>query len=177
MSTETTLSKDCKEYRAHLADLLLVDGYTAAHPELAAHSVACLPCRTESNDLLRTFTLLDEYTAPEPSAYFDTRLQAKLREAQSAASPGFWERTRAFLQFSTGRSFRPAVGGALAAVLLLASGGTALELRHAHPAVPPEASTTLNDLKVLDNNEQAEQQMGQLLDQSGSEDGDTQPTS
>ena len=171
------LSKDCTEYKAHIADLLLEEGYSATHPELTAHGSACVPCRTELDELQRTFRLLDEYKAPEPSAYFDTRLRARLREAQSEAPVSFWGRTRAFLQFSTGRSFRPAVGGALAAVLLLAGGGTAFEFRHLYHGASAQASTAVNDLKVLDNNEQAEQQMGQLLDQSGSEDGDTNSTS
>ena len=175
MNTEMDLSKECKTYRAHLPDLLLEEGYAASHPELGAHSAQCPPCLSEMNELQQTFALLDEYKAPEPSAFFDTRLHARLREAQTAAPEGLWERMRSFLQFSTGRSFRPAVTGALAAVLLVAGGGTALKVHHSYGLVPE--SSAVNDLKVLDNNEQAEQQMGQLLDQSGSEDGETQPTS
>ena len=177
MNSETTLNKDCKAYRTQLPDLLLQEGYDAAHPELAAHSASCAPCRAELTELRHTFALLDEYKAPEPSAFFDTRLHARLREAQAAAPEGFWERVRSFLQFSTGRSFRPAVAGALAAVLVLGSGGTALQMRHLRASGSSEASSAIVDLKVLDNNEQAEQQMGQLLDQSGSEDGDAQPAS
>lgn len=178
MNTKMTFDKDCKNFRAKFPDLLLEEGYAAAHPELAAHSAECPPCLTELTELRRTFALLDEYSAPEPSAYFDTRLQARLREAQTAAPEGFWERTRSFLQFSTGRSFRPAVAGALAAVLLLGGGGTALQLHHFRASAgSAAASVAVDDLKVLDNNEQAEQQMGQLLDQSGSEDGDTPPAS
>ena len=184
MSTETNLnqssnlnlSAECKSYRAQLPDLLLEDGYAAAHPELAAHSAFCPPCLAELTELQHTFALLDDYTAPEPSAFFDTRLHARLRQAQAAPPEGLWERVRSFLQFSTGRSFRPALAGALAAVLLLGGGGTVLQLRNAQNATA-EASSTVDDLKVLDNNAQVEQQMGQLLDQSGSEDGDTQPVS
>ena len=179
MNTEKNQQNiDCESYRIHLPDLLLEDGYAAAHPELTAHPDTCEPCHVELTELQRTFALLDDYAAPEPSAYFDTRLHARLREAQDTAPEGIWERLRSFMQFSTGRSFRPAVSGALAAVLLVAGGGTALQLRHIHSAaLSPDASSAVNDLKVLDNNEQAEQQMGQLLDQSGSEDGDTQPAS
>jgi len=181
MNTETdstNLSRDCKIFRSQLPDLLLEDGYAAAHPELAAHTVQCAPCLTELTEMQRTFALLDEYTAPEPSAFFDTRLHARLRETAAAAPESLWERMRAFLQFSTGRSFRPAVAGALAVVLLLAGGGTMFEAgRVPFRSGATEASSTVNDLKVLDNNVQAEQQMGQLLDQSGSEDEDSQPAS
>jgi hypothetical protein len=176
MNTETTLSKDCRNYREKLPELLLEEGYADSHPELLAHSAACAPCLEEYTSLLQTMALLDEYKAPELSPYFDTRLHARLREAQSQAPEGFWERMRSYLTFSTDRSFRPAVTGALAAVLLLGGGGTLLQLRHSS-ALPAQTSSAVNDLKVMDNNEQAEQQMGQLLDLSGSEDGDSQPAS
>ena len=177
MNTDTNLSKDCKLYREHLPDFLLDDGYAAAHPELAAHSTGCPPCLYELTSLSQTMDLLSEYKAPDPSAFFDTRLHARLREAQAAPPEGVWERVRSYLTFSTGRSFRPAVAGAMAAVLLLGGGGTLLQLRHDHAATVPQASSAVNDLKVLDNNEQAEQQLGQLLDLSGSEDDDAQPAS
>ncbi len=178
MKTESnlnaTLSKDCKNFRAQLPDLLLEEGYAASHPEFAAHTVNCIPCREELAELRSTFALLDEYRAPEPSPFFDTRLHARLREVEAASPETLWERMRSYLQFSTGRSFRPALAGALAVVMLLAGGGTFVGLHHPdHTA--PQASSAVNDLKVLDNNEQAEQQMGQLLDQSGSEDGE-EPT-
>ena len=166
MNTEMMLSKDCKNYRAQLPDLLLDQNYAAAHPELAAHSAGCPPCLEEFTSMQRTFAVLDEYHAPEPSAFFDTRLHARLREVQNAEPEGLWARVRSYLQFSTGRSFRPAVAGALAAVLVLAGGGTFLGV-HNGKRVEPQPSVTVTDLKVLDNNVQAEQQMGQLLDQSG----------
>jgi len=179
MNTEMTKT-DCKTCQAHLPDLLLDEGYAAAHPDLAEHLNACTGCSTELNELRATFALLDEFAAPAPSPYFDTRLHARLREAQQAQPEGFWERIRSFVAFSTGRSFQPAMAGALALVLVVGGGSTVLQVRGGnHPAIPVNSasSATVNDLKVLDNNDQAEQQMGQLLDESGSEDGDTPPTS
>jgi hypothetical protein len=49
----------------------------------------------------------------------------RLREAAAAPPEGLWERTRAFLMFSTGRHLRPAMTGALA-VLMLIGGGTGI---------------------------------------------------
>ncbi|HEY4359279.1 MAG TPA: hypothetical protein VGN16_26265 [Acidobacteriaceae bacterium] len=176
-TSKTTSNTDCKTCQAHMADLLLEPGYLAAHPELQAHMDGCDSCRTELAELNATMALLDEYTAPEPSPYFDTRLHARLREAQEAAPEGLWERMRSFLMFSTGRSFRPAVTAALALTLIAGGAGyvgiNGGDLFHSGPA---QASNTVNDLKVLDNNESAEQQMGQLLDQSGAEDDDAQST-
>ena len=168
---------DCKTCRSHLPDLLFEEGFAAAHPELESHLESCAECRTELNELRSTFALLDEFTAPEPSPYFDSKIHARLREAQANAPEGFIERVRSFVLFSTGRSFRPALTGALGLLLLLGGGGTVVGLYNTHRATPDTASSaTVDDLKVLDNNVQAEQQMGQLLDMSGSEDDDTPPT-
>ncbi len=178
MNTAMKLDTDCKSCRSHLADLLLDDAYTASHPELEQHLVTCPGCRTELNELRSTFALLDEYTAPEPSPFFDTRLHARLREAVAAEPENLWERMRSFLLFSTGRSFQPAVACALALVLLIGGSGTFLQLHNLqHNSANTAASATINDLKVLDNNAQEEQQMNQLLDTSGSADEDTPPTS
>jgi anti-sigma factor RsiW len=173
MKTEMT----CKTCRTYLPDLLLDEEFAASRPEVAIHLAACADCGTELNELRATFALLDEYTAPEPSPYFDSRLHARLREAQAAEPESLWERVKSFVSFSTGRSFQPALAGALVLVLALGGGGTFLGVHGLHNAsVAAAPSATVNDLKVLDNNDQAEQQMGQLLDQSGSEDGDVSPT-
>jgi predicted anti-sigma-YlaC factor YlaD len=177
MINEMIHKTDCKTCRSHLPDLLFEEGFAAAHPELESHMESCAECRTELNELRSTFALLDEFTAPEPSPYFDSKLHARLREAQDTAPEGFIERLRSFVLFSTGRSFRPALTGALGLLLLLGGGGTFVGLYNNHGVTPAAASSsaTVNDLKVLDNNVQAEQQMGQLLDMSGSEDDDTPP--
>lgn len=169
METKT----DCKTCRSHLADVLLDESYVAAHPEIVTHVAACLACRTELEELQATFALLDTWKAPEPSAYFDTKLRARLREAQAAAPEGFWARMHSFLLFSTGRRLRPVMAGALAFVLLLGGGGTFAGL-YQHPAVSTQASPAVNDLKILDNNAQAFQQMDQLLDSNN--DGSAPPT-
>ncbi len=155
---------DCTTCRTFLP-ALLQDG-PAATPDLSAHLAVCEGCRQEWNDLRATWALMDEWTAPEPSAYFDARLHARLREAQAAAPEGLWERMSSFLQFSTGRALRPALAGALAVAVLLGGGTTATLLTH-HGA-GPVASPTVNDLKIYDNNAQALQQMD-LLDESGSD--------
>jgi hypothetical protein len=167
-----TAMTNCKDCRSHLPDLLLDSDYTSEHPELAMHLAACVECRTELADLQSTFALLDDWAAPEPSPFFDSRLHARLREAVAAPPEGFWERTKSFFLFSTGRQLRPAMAGALAFVLLLGGGTFAGIDLHQRPVTPADASATVNDLKILDNNVQAEQQMDQLLDDSGSSNDD-----
>jgi len=161
----------CKETQERLPDLLLDPASVPAPIE--AHVADCTTCRGELGSLIATFEALDAWTAPEPSPYFDTRMHARIREAQSAAPEGFFERMRAFLLFSTGRQLRPMVAGALA-LALVASGGSFLGIHGLPGHHASQMSATVNDLKVLDNNAQAIQQMDQLLD--GSDDQDTPPT-
>jgi anti-sigma factor RsiW len=156
---------DCKTCQSHLPDLLLEDGYQAAHPELASHLAACEACRTELEELRSTYALLDAWPAPEPTPYFDSRLQARLREAAAARPEGLFERVYAFLTFSTGRQLRSAMAGVLG-VVLLAGGGTFAGFYEHSSHLQAQPSATVNDLKVLDNNAQALQQMDQLLDSS-----------
>jgi anti-sigma factor RsiW len=166
---------DCKACRSALADLLLDESYATAHPELVAHMSECVECRTELAELKATFALMDTWAAPEPSAYFDSKLHARLREAEAAGPEGLWERFSSFLKFSTGRHLRPAMTAALAAVLVLGGAGTLIGVypsTHTNQAMSP----TVNDLKILDNNAQAIQQMDQLLDDSSSSSDDAPPT-
>jgi hypothetical protein len=160
---------DCKTCRTHMPDLLLDEGFASTHAELVAHMAACQDCATELAELRSTFAMLDDWTAPEPSPYFDSKMHVRLREAEAAGPEGFWERTRAFLMFSTGRALRPALTGALAFAMLVGGGGLGLYVHQ----VNATTSATVDDLKLLDNNEQAIQQMDQLLDDS---DDSTPPT-
>lgn len=156
---------NCKTCRSQLADMLLENGFLAAHPEFAAHLKSCEACATELAELRSTFALLDGWAAPEPSPYFDSRLRARIREAEDAEPEGIFERLQAFLLFSTGRQLRPAMTGVLMLLLLIGGGTFAGFYEHAnHGAHQPTASATVNDLRILDNNAQALQQMDQLLD-------------
>jgi hypothetical protein len=162
----------CKETQKRLPDLLLDPASVPAAVE--AHVADCTVCKGELGSLIATFEALDAWTAPDPTPYFDTRMHALIREAQAAQPEGFFERMRSFLLFSTGRQLRPMVAGALALVLVV-SGGSFVGIHgipHSGPAI--QASATVNDLKVLDNNAQAIQQMDQLLDDN--DDQDTPPT-
>jgi hypothetical protein len=157
------LDMNCKECRERLPDVMLDPGSVPV--EIETHVATCAVCHDELTSLLATFNLLDEWTAPEPSAYFDTRLHAMVRDAQAAPPEGVWERMRSFLLFSTGRQFRPAVAGVLALVLVVSGGVVGL---HVTPAT--QASATVNDLNIIDNNAQALQQMDQLLDDNDDQD-------
>jgi len=160
---------NCKDCQRDLANFLFEPDSSEASP-LREHLAACALCRGELAELQNTMTLLDAWEAPEPSPYFDQKLAVMLREEQAKAPAGWLERLRARLLFNTGRQFRPALAGALALAVLAGGGSFAgLTVLH-HPAVEVQASAAVNDLQILDRNEQAIQQMDQLLQDDGDND-------
>ncbi len=164
---------DCTTCREVLPDLLFEPGFVPG-PEVAAHLAACPACRAELAEMRATFDLMSEWTAPEPTPYFDARVRAHLREAVAAQPEGLWERLAATLRFSTGRGLRPALAGVFVFILLL-GGGTVASLWQ-HYGAAPASSPTVNDLRIFDNNAEAVQQMD-LLDESGADSGNTAPQS
>jgi anti-sigma factor RsiW len=153
---------NCKICRTTFSDLLLQPGATDARLAVArVHLAACAACAQELASLEATFALLDTWRVPTVSPYFDQKLAVRLREEQAAAPAGWFERLRDRLAFNTGRQFHPALTGALA-LLLIVGGGSFGIATFPHQNVA-QVSPTVNDLKVLDKNEQALQQMDQLL--------------
>jgi len=170
----STLCQSCTDA---LPDLLLAPESPAA-AAARPHLEACADCHASLLALQETVGMLDQWTAPEPSPWFDQRLHARLREEQAAQPEGFFERIRSRLLFSSGRELRPLAAGAFA-LLLAIGGGTAATLSHMlHPA-PVQVSATVEDLQILDRNDQAIQTMDQLLQDDGPTDdnGNAQPSS
>ena len=129
----------CNEIRELLPDLAA--GVIAAGPEVNDHLRSCTGCGETLEDFRNTMALLDEWQAPEPSQYFDTRLKARLRE-EAASQPVSW---LAWLR-------RPVLSVSLAIALVA---GTTFMLVHngrkqVATAVTP--GTAVSDLQVLDNN-------------------------
>ena len=167
---------NCTQCQTALPDLLLDPGSKEAQAA-QVHLADCFVCHEELAQLRGAFASLDEWIAPEPSPWFDSRLMARLRDEQAAAPESFFERLRSTLLFSTGRQLRPALAGALALVLAV-SGGTALTVSHVLHPQAVEASAAVQDLQIIDRNDQAFQTMDQLLQDDSTDDGgSSQPTS
>ncbi|MBS1801483.1 MAG: hypothetical protein JSS95_16850 [Acidobacteria bacterium] len=165
----------CRNAKSALPELLLDPGAPSS-TAVRAHVDSCAECRDELRSLEATFSLLDEWKAPEPSAYFDQKLAVLLREEQARPPAGWFERMRSRLLFNTGRQFRPAFAGALALALLI-GGGTIADFS-ARSGGGHGVSATVTDLQVFDKNDQALQTMDQLLqDDSSPDDGASQPGS
>jgi anti-sigma factor RsiW len=132
----------CNELRDQLVDVACG---TEASAEVSKHVESCAACATTLNELRKTMALLDEWQAPEPSPYFDVRLQARLREEQQKAHASWFD------------WFRKPVLGAAAALLIAAAVG----LMQTHdasnkpgPTSPTQyvAGTASGDLQFLDKN-------------------------
>lgn len=129
--------------------------------QASKHIAECAGCAGELAAIENTFQLLDEWQAPEPSAFFDARLYARLRTEQTTAPASFFERARAWLLYSSNLQMRQlAAGGALAAVLAVGGGTFALLNHETVPA--PQTSATVRDLQSFDGNAQLFQQLNAL---------------
>jgi anti-sigma factor RsiW len=77
----------CHEIREVMPDLAA--GLNAVTRETEQHLRACAECAGKLEEFRRTMALLDEWQAPEPSPYFDVRLQARLREEAAKQTSGW----------------------------------------------------------------------------------------
>jgi anti-sigma factor RsiW len=167
---------NCKTCQSALPDLLFgssAASSAASQARLAAaraHIAACVACAQELASFQATFALLDSWQAPAVSPYFNQKMAVRLREEQAAPPAGWFEKLSTRLLLNTGRQFRPALAGAMALLLIVGGGSFGIStLPHPHPI---QAAAAVNDLQILDKNEQALQQMDQLL-QDDSTDKDT----
>jgi hypothetical protein len=151
---------DCKTCQTALPDLLL-DPATAKNASAREHIAVCADCAQELHSLEMTMSLLGQWDAPDVSPYFDQKLAVRLREEQAAPPAGFLERLRIRLQLNTGRQFRPALATAMA--LMLIAGGSGITISTLSHTAPIAMSAPVKDLQILDKNEQALQQVDQLL--------------
>jgi hypothetical protein len=144
---------NCNEIRELLPDLAA--GIDADTPEVETHIASCPTCAAKLQGFQQTMALLDEWQAPEPSPYFDTRLQARLREEMTRPAAGWLHWLR-----------RPAWAMALAALLLVGAiaigsksyNASYIDKTEAINTKPPELSapvlpgTAVGDLQALERN-------------------------
>jgi hypothetical protein len=159
----------CSRIQGHLLDVAL--GTKPAPLEVQAHLGSCLQCANTLQALRSMMNLLDEWTAPEPSRYWDVRLQARLREEQPLAYNGCLQWFR-----------RPTLSIAAAMVLIAGSGFYPVG-RFLHEGsntssamvshITPAAGTAVGDLLYLDRNSDLLQNFDALDELDGDPDSDT----
>ena len=141
----------CEEIREVMLDL--ASGHTEITPEIGGHLAACSACAGKMAEFRQTMALLDEWKAPEPSPYFDVRLQARLREemAKPQSSWVTWFR-------------RPVLAAALTVLLgvgvglFFTRGSNVYQQDNEEiagiesPTAQAEPGTAVSDLQALDKN-------------------------
>jgi hypothetical protein len=129
----------------------------SAHPEVSSHLANCAECAKLLQALQQTMSVMDEWKSPEPSPYFNTRLNARLAELkreEATAPVGMlaWMHKPVFgLPI-----WRPVVAGIVTFALAVAVG---LHNRPADITITPHtgnavgASTAVSDLQKLEKNQ------------------------
>ena len=77
----------CEEIRERMPDVAA--GFSVPTAEESSHLASCTSCTEQLKGMRATMSLLDEWQAPDPSAYFDVRLQARLREEVAKPQAGW----------------------------------------------------------------------------------------
>ena len=142
----------CEEIREMMPDL--ASGLMGITPEIGGHLAGCGDCAGKLEEFQQTMALLDEWKAPEPSPYFDVRLQARLREEMAKRQSGWlaWFR-------------RPVLAAALTVLIGVGVGlfftqNTLYKPSHKEMVVvepqtnlSTEPGTAVSDLQALDKND------------------------
>jgi anti-sigma factor RsiW len=123
---------------------------------LQAHLRQCPKCASQLAALRQTSSMLDAWSVPGPSLYFDTRLHARLREQQSAGA----DLDYGWLAWLRAKSrWQPALVGVLAVAFAVGIGlqraGLILSPNDSTIATevgPAPPGTAVGDLQALDKN-------------------------
>jgi predicted anti-sigma-YlaC factor YlaD len=148
---------NCHQIRELLPDLAAGMHASTLEPEIEKHIASCNECASHLRDLQKTMALLDEWQAPEPSPYFDIRLQARLREEMARPAAGWRNWVR-----------RPAWAMSLAAVIFMGALGVgigigsksyiyeteAIATKPPSPGLPVQPGTAVGDLQALERNDE-----------------------
>ncbi|HEY1679765.1 MAG TPA: hypothetical protein VGG04_18765 [Candidatus Sulfotelmatobacter sp.] len=140
----------CDEIRDRMPDVAA--GFSQPTADESRHLTTCSECAQQLSAMRSTMALLDEWQAPEPSPYFDVRLQARLREEMAKPHAGWMQWFR-----------RPAMAAALTVIMGIGVGvffargglnGGRLNNEVSSNHIVAERGTAVSDLLDLDQNHQ-----------------------
>jgi hypothetical protein len=131
----------CEEIRERVLDVAA--GRSEPTKEESTHLASCAACAQQLKSIRSTMSLLDEWQTPEPSPYFDVRLQARLREEMAKPQAGWLHWFR-----------RPVLAAALTVIMGV---GIGLFFARGNGPVPPrppvaEVGSAVSDLQTLEKN-------------------------
>lgn len=142
----------CKDLKDEIFEAALSGDAPAEN--IKAHISSCAACEKEYESLRSTMNVLDDWTAPEPSPYFDVRLRARLREVQEQEQHS---RSASWLEKLGIRQLTWKPIAAVSFALMMAVGGGVYMAGPLSPTAPRakvEAACPVVDLKALDQNQQ-----------------------
>jgi len=130
----------CNEIRDRMPDVAA--GFGELTSDEVKHVEICAACTEQLKSMKATMALLDEWQTPRPSPYFDTRLQARLREEM--AKPQGW------FHWVT----RPVLAAALTVMMAV---GVGFLVHNRNIVDGPQVAdvgpgTAVSDLKDMENN-------------------------
>jgi hypothetical protein len=134
----------CDEIRERIPDVAA--GFSQTTTDEGKHLESCGTCAEQLKAMRATMALLDEWQAPEPSPYFDVRLQARLREEMAKPQPGWLHWFR-----------RPVLAAALTVLLgvsvgLFVTRGSGVYKHQEEASITEPPGTAVSDLQALDKN-------------------------
>lgn len=155
----------CKDLKDEIFEAALSG--SAPGDNVKAHMASCSVCEQEFESLRSTMNVLDTWTTPEPSQYFDVRLRARLREVKEQEQHGVVARW--LEKVGIGRlSWKPLTAAAFTMVMAVAGGVYVAESTHGGSRQPVvQAACPVVDLQALDQNQQVLSAL-QDLDDDGS---------
>jgi len=131
-----------------------------------AHMLECAACKDEYQSMAATMNLLDTWTTPEPSPYFDVRLRARLREVKENEQQGVVARW--LEKIGIRLTWKPAAAALFALVLAVGGGWYVSNPSIGGHRPDLQASCPVVDLQDLDNNQQVLNDLQVLVEDASS---------
>jgi hypothetical protein len=137
----------CEQIHERMPDVAA--GFEQLTDDESKHLAGCASCTKQLTAMRETMAMLDEWQVPEPSPYFDVRLQARLREEMAKPQAGWLQWFR-----------RPVLAAALTVLMGVGVGlfFTQNSRINPGPAVAINSNfsdgpgTAVGDLEALDTN-------------------------
>jgi hypothetical protein len=130
----------CDQIRERMPEVAA--GFDKPTADEGKHLESCGACAEELKAMRSTMALLDEWQVPEPSPYFDMRLQARLRDEMAKPQAGWLQWFR-----------QPVMAAALTVIMGVSVGLFVTRGRFTDPGPPvAEVGTAVSDLQTLEKN-------------------------
>lgn len=135
----------CNQIRERMPEVAA--GFSEPTVDEGKHLESCAACAEQLKAMRSTMALLDEWQAPEPSPYFDVRLQARLREEMAKPQAGWLQWFR-----------RPVLAAALTVIMgvgvgLIVTRGRIISRDTNSSLSAPERGSAVSDLQDLEQNQ------------------------